>query len=96
MGDRLAVDTTAVRMAAVSLRAVATEFDGANAHSDRVADAVGGGPLSDCLRDFAHEWDDARATMVEQIAALAEACSQIAVAFDDLDVGLADVMRGQA
>jgi len=95
MTGRLTVDTTAVRQAGVSLRTVASEFDDANAHSDRVADAVGRGVLGDCLRDFAHEWDDARARMVEQIAALAETCTQIAVGFDGLDAGLADVMRGQ-
>ncbi|MBO9553604.1 hypothetical protein [Cellulomonas sp.] len=96
MSEHLRVDTRAVRMAGVSLRTVAAEFDDANAHSDRVADAVGGGPLGDCLHDFAHEWDDARARMVEQIAALAEVCEQIAVGFDGLDAQFATVLRGDA
>ncbi|MGY4644612.1 hypothetical protein [Cellulomonas sp. URHB0016] len=96
MGDRLTVDTAMVRDTGLRLRTVAAEFDGANAHSDRVADAVGGGSLGDALHDFAHGWDDRRAKMVEQIATLAEMCTAVADGFDGVDAQLASAILGQS
>jgi len=96
MGDRLTVDTAGLREAGAGLRTVAAEFDGANASSDVVADAVGHAELASAIRDFAHGWDDRRAEMVADIASLAEACSGIGDGFEDLDHAFAAALRGDA
>ncbi|MGN8244383.1 hypothetical protein ACTHAM_001286 [Cellulomonas soli] len=96
MSDRLTVDTAALREAGTSLRTVASEFDGANANSDDVASHVGHAGLADCLRDFAHGWDDRRGKMVESIAGLADACTGIGDGFEDLDAEFARALTGQS
>lgn len=96
MGDVLRVDTAALREAGTSLRAVASEFDRANAHSDDVASHVGHAGLADALKHFAHGWDDRRAGMVASIAGLADACTGIGDGFEDLDREFAKALRGQS
>ena len=95
MGDGLTIDTGRLREAGASLRAVAIEFDGADAHSDGVADQVGHGGLGSCIRHFAHGWDDTRGKMVESIAGLADACTGIGEGFEDLDRQFAQALRGE-
>ena len=74
MGN-LRIDTTVLVDAGRSLRVVATEFDQANANSDRAAEAVGHGGPADRVREFAHSWDDTHDEMLESIGYLAEAAS---------------------
>ncbi|MBO9554705.1 hypothetical protein [Cellulomonas sp.] len=95
MSDVLKVDTVALRAAGTHLRSVAIEFDGANAKSDAVADAVGHAGLSDAVRGFAHGWDDTRADLVSTIGSLADACTGIGDGFEDLDAQFAAALRGE-
>jgi hypothetical protein len=95
MADRLTIDTAALREAGTSLRAVATEFDRANANSDRVAEAVGHPGLKEALHDFAHGWDDTREDMVGTIAGLADACTGIGEGFEQLDSEFAAALLGE-
>jgi len=94
MGDRLTVDTARLRDAGAALRDVASEFDGANAHSDTAADAVGHDELASAVRDFAHGWDDRRAEVVQDVASLAQSCEGIGAGFEDLDTQFAAALRG--
>lgn len=96
MGDRLTVDTGALREAGSELRTVAEEFDAADARSDEVAAHVGHAELASAIRDFAHGWDDRRAEMVQDIASLAQSCEGIGGAFEDLDRQFAAALRGDA
>jgi hypothetical protein len=96
MSGQLRVDTVALHEAGTSLRTVAQEFNDANAHSDAVAGAVGHPGLADCVRGFAHGWDDRREKMVGTIAGLAEACTGIGDGFQDLDSQFAAVLKGEA
>ncbi|WP_207211887.1 hypothetical protein [Promicromonospora panici] len=90
----LSVDLDAVRELGSSLTTVANEFENANTNSDRIAEAVGHGGLADVVRDFAHKWDDTRAKMTENLRMLADASTQVAEAFTDVDTDLAKSMEG--
>ncbi|WP_432457623.1 hypothetical protein [Cellulomonas iranensis] len=96
MSGKLSIDTTVLRDAGSSLRAVAQEFDQANARSSRAAEHVGHAGLAAAVEDFAHGWDGRRAKIVENIAALSDACTGIADGFEDLDTELAAALRGEA
>ncbi|MCX7523080.1 hypothetical protein OSC27_12440 [Microbacterium sp. STN6] len=88
----LKIDTTAVRDLGTELASVGREFTGANAHSDRIAGAVGHSGLSDAVHDFAHEWDDTREGMVNDIVTLSKAAIAIADGFDQTDGQLAKAL----
>ncbi|MFI9486381.1 hypothetical protein ACIG47_08305 [Promicromonospora sp. NPDC052451] len=90
----LRVDLDAVRELGSSLSVVAGEFENANANSDRIAGAVGHEGLAGVVRDFAHKWDDTRGKMTENLRKLAEASTQVAQAFTDIDRDLARAMEG--
>jgi hypothetical protein len=92
----LRVDLDAVRELGASLTTVANEFENANANSDRIADAVGHEVLSGVVRDFAHKWDDTRAKMTENLRKLAEASTQVAQAFTDIDTQLGKSLEGDS
>jgi len=96
MGDRLTVDTAGLREAGAALRLVAAEFDDADAHSDAAAESVGHHELASAVRDFAHGWDDRRAELVQEVAALAQSCEGIGDGFEDLDRQFAAALRGDA
>lgn len=84
MGD-LEIDTDVLVEAGRSLRVVATEFEHANANSDRAAEAVGDDRLADRVRDFAHNWDDKRGKILKNIGTLAEAATGVGEAFEQLE-----------
>ena len=94
MGDRLTVDTAGLREAGAALRLVAAEFDDADAHSDAAAESVGHHELASAVRDFAHGWDDRRAELVQEVAALAQSCEGIGDGFEDLDREFAKALLG--
>ena len=91
----LRVDLDAVRELGSSLTVVANEFEDANANSDRIAEAVGHGGLSGVVRDFAHKWDDTRGKMTENLRKLADASTQVAQAFTEVDGELAKGLEGE-
>ncbi|MFC6510575.1 hypothetical protein ACFQBY_22255 [Promicromonospora citrea] len=91
----LRVDLDAVRELGSSLTVVADEFEGANANSDRIAGAVGHEGLAGVVRDFAHKWDDTRGKMTENLRKLAEASTQVAQAFTEVDSELGKAMEGK-
>ncbi len=95
MADRLTLDTAVLVSAGSSLRTVAAEFDGANAGAESIGDALGHAGLADEVASFARGWDDRRATMLESIAFLAEACTGIGEGFEDLDAQFASALRGE-
>jgi uncharacterized protein YukE len=88
----LQIDPQAIRDLGTELSSVASEFKGANSHSDRVASAVGHSKLSDAVKDFAHEWDDTRAGMVDDITTLSKAATAIADGFEQTDQQLAKAL----
>lgn len=92
--DRLRVDTLLLREAGAQLRFVADEFHHANARSDDGADATGHPGLAEAVRSFAHSWDDRRAKMVDNIAALAKAATTVGEAFEELDREFAASLQG--
>jgi len=95
MVAQLRLDTPLLREAGVQLRVVATEFEHANTNSDDAADAVGHSGLADAVRSFAHNWDDRRAKMLENIMKLADEATGVAEAFESLDREFAAALRGQ-
>lgn len=94
MSDIL-LDTVALRDAGTSLRVVAQEFSDANANSTDLGEAIGHSRLADTVRSFAISWDDRRATMVDSIAALSEACTGIGEGFENLETEFAQALRGE-
>lgn len=91
----LRVDTGLLREAGSKLRVVATEFEHANNNSDDAAEAVGHHGLGEAVRSFAHNWDDRRAKMMENIGKLAESAKVTGEAFESLDREFAAALRGE-
>lgn len=85
MVTQLRVDTRLLRETGAQLRVVATEFEHANATSDDAAEAVGHNGMGEAVRSFAHNWDDRRAKMMENISKLAESAKVTGEAFESLD-----------
>lgn len=96
MNKFLTVDTTTLSGIGRSLRQVAHEFDTADARSADVALHVGHEELADRLVRFANEWDGRRASLVEAIAHLGDACTAISQTFEELDSALAAALRGES
>ena len=81
----LSLDPADVRNTGTHLSSIAREFRDANTRSDRIAGAVGHSGLEDAVKDFAHEWDDTREAMVDDIETLAKTSTAIADAFEQAD-----------
>jgi hypothetical protein len=92
----LDIDIDVLRETGTALRVVATEFEHANDRSDDAADATGHDGLADRVREFAHNWDDRRAKMLENIAFLAEAGVGIGDTFADIESELVGCLRGDS
>jgi hypothetical protein len=95
VGD-LEIDTEVLNEAGRSLRLVANEFEHANANSDRAAEAVGHDGLAERVREFAHNWDDRRAKIVNNVVSLAEASTGIGGAFDQLEADFVAALKGES
>jgi hypothetical protein len=67
----LSLNPADVRDLGTHLSSIAREFRDANTRSDRIAGAVGHPGLEDAVKDFAHEWDDTREAMIDDIETLA-------------------------
>ncbi|CAN5488664.1 hypothetical protein BH10ACT4_BH10ACT4_04860 [soil metagenome] len=74
-----------VRDLGTHLSSIGQEFRDANTRSDRIAAAVGHPGLEDAVKDFAHEWDDTREAMVDDIDTLSKTSIAIADAFEQTD-----------
>lgn len=92
---RLRLDTNELIDLGAALRAIGHEFEHANDTSDRAAQAAGGGDLGEAIRTFAHQWDDKRRKMLEDIASLAEAARATGETFEGLDRDLAAALLGE-
>ncbi len=92
--QRIQLDLERLRRSGQMLDAVRVEFEEATANAHGVAEAVGHRGLSAAITRFAESWDDRRADMTENIAALGQAASGIAEAFGDLDVAYAASLEG--
>ncbi|MBD7920127.1 hypothetical protein H9657_17785 [Cellulomonas sp. Sa3CUA2] len=95
MTNALSLDTDALHRTGAGLRHVASAFDGADAQSGQAAQAAGHGGLSTCLEQFASGWDGRRASIIEDIARLSDACAAVATGFEDIDESLGAALRGQ-
>lgn len=95
MSGDLNVDTEVLREAGASLRIVATEFEHANARSDAAAEATGHSGLAERVREFAHNWDDRRGKMLENVAALAESAGAVGEQFEAVEEELVSALRGE-
>ncbi|PRZ03817.1 hypothetical protein BCE75_11236 [Isoptericola sp. CG 20/1183] len=89
----LRMDVAAVTELGESLTTVADEFENANTRSDGLAESVGHDGLAEAVRSFAHNWDDKRAKMTENLVALADAASTVATTFTDADSELARALE---
>lgn len=89
----LRMDVAAVTELGESLTIVADEFENANTRSDGLAESVGHDGLAEAVRSFAHNWDDKRAKMTENLVALADAASTVATTFTDADSELARALE---
>ncbi|TQL04631.1 hypothetical protein [Cellulomonas sp. SLBN-39] len=85
----LDLDTAALRRAGAALADVARAFAGANVTARDLRDVLGHDGLADALGGFALGWDDARALLVTDVEALADACTRVGEAFEDVDARLA-------
>lgn len=94
MGERLSVDTDALRMLGTDLRFVAGELWNAQGRAEAIAGGICHDGLARAVLDFAASWDDTRRAIVEQIAGLAEAATALADTFSELDTELAASIRG--
>ena len=72
------------------------EFDDANENSDAVAVAVGHSHLADKVRNFAHNWDQRRKDLVEQITTIEDNMAEISMQFATLDGDLATDLNGRS
>lgn len=88
------VEVEAIAKLGEDLVAVATEFEGANANSDSIANAVGHEELAQTVKDFAHGWDDKREKIAKATRALGEAAGQVAATWKDFDKQGADTLNG--
>lgn len=84
----LKIDAAGLSELGDQLSAIAKEFSGANAHSDRVADAVGHDRLHSAVRDFAHKWDDTRGKMTNDISTLGQMATAVGDNFQKTDATL--------
>lgn len=71
------------------LARIRREFENANRNSDSAADAVGHRGLADRVRNFAHNWDNRRRDLVEQIETIEEQLDNLQEQFDVTDRELA-------
>lgn len=94
-GDRLVVDKDFLIRLAEDLGAVAREFEQANAGSDQAASAVGHPQLADHVRDFAHNWDDRRQKMLNNIQTLATSAAKVAEGFTQVDTQLGHAVEAR-
>lgn len=92
---QLRLDTNELIALGRDLRGVADEFHNGNDNSDIAAEAAGGGELGDAIRTFAHQWDDKRRRMVDDIAYLGEAAAAVGETFEALDRDFAATLRGE-
>jgi uncharacterized protein YukE len=81
----LTLDLQLIEQLKSDLSAVAKEFKDADDFSDGVADATGHESLHDHVRDFAHNWNDKRKSMTEDVEALQQQVQAIADGFKDVD-----------
>lgn len=91
----LNIDTDMLLEAGHSLRVVATELAHANANSDQAAEVVGHEGLAEHVRAFAHNWDDRRQKILDNVVALADASTGIGDAFTELEDEFVAALRGE-
>ncbi len=92
----LDIDTTVLREGGESLRIVATEFEHANTRSDDAAEACGHSGLGERVRSFAHNWDDRREKMLENIVTLAEYAKVTGETFEEVENEFVAALEGRA
>jgi hypothetical protein len=95
MREDLVVQTGFLLDLGHDLRAVALEFEHANAHSDDAGHAVGHGDLADHIHDFAHNWDDRRKKMMGNIQKLGESAVGVGEAFEQVENDLVKALKGE-
>ncbi|MFM9920145.1 hypothetical protein [Lacisediminihabitans sp. H27-G8] len=88
----LSLNPADVRDLGTHLASISREFREANTRSDRIAAAVGHSGLEDAVKDFAHEWDDTREAMVDDINTLSKTSIAIADAFEQTDQQLGNAL----
>ena len=78
------------------LESVVMEFKNADDFSDSVADATGHDGLHDHVRDFAHNWNDKRKAMTENVEALEGQVAAIYDGFSQVDEKPAQALENAA
>jgi uncharacterized phage infection (PIP) family protein YhgE len=75
------------------LKAIVSEFNGADDFSDTVAAATGHDDLHDAVHDFAHAWNEKRPQMTDGVKKLEQKLSAITEGFTKIDTQLAQAME---
>jgi flagellar capping protein FliD len=75
------------------LKAVSSEFGGADDFSDTVATATGHDGLASAVHDFAHAWNKKRPEMKDGVDKLQQKLETVTKGFTDLDNQLAQAME---
>ena len=92
----LLVDTEFLRNAGARLASLAQTFDTANTTARDVELQVGHAELGHEIGEFAVGWDETRAGMVRDVAALGDACQRIGSTFEELDTEFASQLQAPA
>lgn len=95
MTDDIRVKPDVLEDTGRSLRYVATEFANAGDISDEYSRIVGHAGLAARLREFADNWNDKRAEMVDAIQGLGEATEGIGSSFTEADNQMYDALMGE-
>jgi len=96
MGSDLKLDLDRLRELYSDLDGVVREFEGADRLSDDLAEATGDDELSGKVHDFAHNWNDKRAKMTENVKNLRDQIKSVSDGFTQVDHGLAKALQESA
>jgi len=90
----LVIEVDVIERMRGDLARVRREFEHANQNSDDTADAVGHDHLADRVRNFAHNWDNRRRDLLEQIETIEGQLDNLQEQFDVTDRELASGLEG--
>jgi hypothetical protein len=90
----LVVEVDVIERMRGDLGRIRREFENANQNSESTAEAVGHPGLAEHVRNFAHNWDNRRRDLVEQIETIEGQLDNLQEQFDVTDRELASGLGG--
>jgi hypothetical protein len=94
VGDRLQVETSVLREAGRSLRAVYGELSSARDTADVGADVIAHGGLRERVHDFGSGWDTSRNHIMAAIEGLGRSAEGAADAYEEIEIDLVAALEG--